>query len=98
MHKCEDEHTIFGMLIRDAIVSKSGQEIPLNGRNNLFRTGPGGPYAGALNDGLKSGFNFSDEVFTEPGGALLIPVSRLDDLSLCVRVYDELHDASEVPS
>jgi hypothetical protein len=86
MHESEDEDAMLKVLVCDAVVSKSRQEIPLNRRNHLFCPCPGGPYARRSDDRLKSGLNLTDEVVAEPGGALLVPIGGLDDLELRVRV------------
>lgn len=98
MYESEDENTILQVLVCDAVVSKACQQIPLNWRNHPFCPWPGGPHARTSDDLLESGLHLTDQVVAKPGGALLVPIGRFDDLELRVRVNDELHDASEVPS
>lgn len=98
MYKGKNENVLVKALVCDAVVSKPREEIPLNRRNYLFCTWPNRPYAWTLDNRVESALNFSNEILSEPIGALLVPIGRLDDLGLCIRVYDELHDASAVRS
>lgn len=77
---------VFTVLVANGVESEAREKVALNRWSEVAGTRPGRPNVGALGDGGQSSIDFGEELVAQTGGALVVPVSSLDDIRLRVRV------------
>ena len=82
----KNEHLVFEVLVADGVEAEAREKVALDRRLDVAGTRPCRPNVRALGDGGQSSIDFGEELVTQTGGALVVPVSGLDDIRLRVRV------------